>query len=58
MHAIFQQYYEMKASLQQTVTGDETWVNHYEPASKHQSMEWKHMSLTRNKKFKSVTSAS
>jgi len=31
---------------------------HYEPENKHQSMEWKHTSLPRTKKFKSVPSAS
>jgi len=34
------------------------WVHHYEPARRYQSMEWKHMSLPRTKKFKSVPSAS
>jgi hypothetical protein len=29
--------------LQWTVTGNEIWVHHHEPASKHQSMEWKHV---------------
>ena len=28
--------------LQQIVTGDETWIHHYEPESKRQSMQWKH----------------
>jgi hypothetical protein len=44
--------------MQQIVTGNETWVHHYEPASKCQSMEWKYTSLPRIKKFKSVPSAS
>jgi len=30
--------------LQQTVTGDETWIHHYEPESKRQSMQGKHPS--------------
>jgi hypothetical protein len=38
-----QQYHEGEAFLQQTITGNETWVHCYEPASKHQSMEWKHV---------------
>jgi len=38
------------------VTGNETWVHHYEPANKCQSMEWKYISLPRTKKFKSVPS--
>jgi hypothetical protein len=28
--------------LSRIVTGDETWLHHYEPESKRQSMEWKH----------------
>ena len=31
--------------LQQIVTGDETWVHHYEPESKRQSMQWKYASI-------------
>jgi len=38
--------------LQQSVTSDETWVHHNEPACNCQSMEWKHMSSPRTKKFK------
>jgi hypothetical protein len=35
-----QQYREEgKAFLQWIFRGDETWVHHYEPASKHQSTE-------------------
>ena len=29
---------------QQIVTGDETWIHHYEPEIKRQSMQWKHPS--------------
>jgi len=32
------------------VTADETWVHHYEPESKMQSIEWKHPSLPTRKK--------
>jgi hypothetical protein len=28
--------------LDQTVTGDGTWVSHIIPVSKHQSLEWHH----------------
>ena len=28
--------------LDRIITGDVTWVHHYEPESKRQSMEWKH----------------
>jgi len=38
--------------LQQIVTGDETWIHHYEPESKRQSMQWKHPSSPVAKKFK------
>jgi len=38
--------------LQQIVTGDETWVHHYEPKSKWQRMQWKHPSSPVAKKFK------
>jgi hypothetical protein len=38
--------------LQQSVTGNKTWVLHYETANKHQSLEWKHTSLPRSRKFK------
>jgi hypothetical protein len=37
-----QQYHERELFLQQIVTGDETWVHHYESASKYQSTEWKY----------------
>jgi len=39
------------------VTGDESWVYHYEPESKRQSMQWKHPSSPANKKFKTQASA-
>jgi len=43
--------------LQQIVTGDETWIHHYEPKSKWQSMQWKHPSSPVAKKFKMQPSA-
>jgi len=43
--------------LRRIVTGDETWVHHYEPESKRQSMEWRHPSSPKTKKFKTQTSA-
>jgi len=46
-----------EAFLQWTVTGNETWVHHYEPVGKCQSIRWKHMSLHKVKKFGSVPSA-
>jgi hypothetical protein len=36
---ILQQYHEGEVFLQQIVTGNGTWVYHYYPASKFQSME-------------------
>lgn len=43
--------------LKRIVTGDETWVHHYEPESKRRSMEWRHSYSPRKKKFKSQPSA-
>ena len=39
------------------VTGDETWVAHYTPETKRQSMQWRHTSSPSAKKFKSVISS-
>jgi hypothetical protein len=47
-----QHHEEDPGILEQIVTGDETWVHHYEPDSKRQSMEWKHQSSPVRKKFK------
>ncbi|XP_067649098.1 histone-lysine N-methyltransferase SETMAR-like [Haliotis asinina] len=38
------------------VTCDETWLHHYEPESKQESMEWKHVTSPRTKRFKSTRS--
>ena len=38
------------------VTCDETWLHHYDPESKQESMEWKHVTSPRTKKFKSTRS--
>ena len=32
--------------LKKIITGDETWVNHYEPENKRQSMEYGHKEST------------
>ena len=40
-----------------TVTGDESWIHHYQPETRRQSMEWKHPGSPAPKKVKSVTSA-
>jgi len=47
---------EGDAFLHRIVTGDESWVYHYEPESKRQSMHWKHPLSPANKKFKTHTS--
>ncbi|KAF8785105.1 Histone-lysine N-methyltransferase SETMAR like protein [Argiope bruennichi] len=45
------------AFLSRIVTGDETWVHHYEPGSKRQRMQWKHPGSPTKKKFKTGPSA-
>ena len=37
------------------ITGDETWVHHYESESKRQSMEWKHPQSSWKKKVQNPT---
>jgi len=34
------------------VTMDETWLYHYDPEAKQQSMEWRHSGSPRPKKFR------
>jgi hypothetical protein len=41
--------------LNRIVTGDESWVHHYQPESKRALVQWKHPSSPSTKKFK-VTS--
>jgi transposase len=48
--------HEGDAFLDRIVTGDESWVCHYKPQSKRQSMQWKHPSSPANKKFKTQAS--
>ena len=48
---------EGEAFLSRIVTGDESWVHHYSPETKRQSLEWKHPSSPVKKKFKSQLSA-
>jgi len=38
--------------LKRIVTGDETWIHHYDPESKQQSTQWKHASSPSPRKFK------
>jgi len=43
--------------LSRLVTMDETWLYHYDPETKQQSMEWRHSGSTRPKKFQVQKSA-
>jgi len=49
---------EGKAMLERIVTGDETWVHHYQPETKQASRQWKHKESPTPTKFKVVPSAS
>jgi hypothetical protein len=55
VHRLFD-FYEREGLLERIVTRDETWVHHFEPESKQQTMQWKHFFST-SKKFKNVPSA-
>jgi hypothetical protein len=44
--------------LSTIVTGDETWIHHFEPEKKRKSMGWYHTTSPRKKKFKVIPSAS
>ncbi|GFS06420.1 histone-lysine N-methyltransferase SETMAR [Elysia marginata] len=48
---------EGEENIQRIVTGDESWVHHYGPESKRQSMEHRHKSSPSPRKFKVVASA-
>jgi hypothetical protein len=43
--------------LARIVTGDEAWINHFEPETKRQSMEWHHPTSPWRNKFKVTPSA-
>jgi hypothetical protein len=43
--------------MERIVTGDETLTHHYEPESKHQSMDWKHRHSPTKNKFKTHSTA-
>jgi len=43
--------------LSQLVTMNETWLYHYDPETKQQSMEWRHSGSARSKKFRMQKSA-
>ena len=42
--------------MRRVVTQDETWVHHFDPEAKKQSMQWKHSGSHPLKKFKRVSS--
>jgi hypothetical protein len=42
---------EREDMFNRIVTGDESWVHHYQPKSKRASMQWKHPSSPSTKKF-------
>jgi len=44
---------EGEAFLDSIVTGDETWVYHFTPESKQQSLEWRHSRSSKKKKVQS-----
>ena len=48
---------EGETFLRSIVTGDESWVHHYDPESKVQSMEYRHKTSPSPRKFKVIASA-
>jgi len=42
--------------VSQTVTGDETWIHHWDPDTKQESMQWKHVDSSPPKKFRTQSS--
>jgi len=38
--------------LSRTITGDETWIHHWDPDTKQESMQWKHVSSPPLRKFR------
>jgi len=47
---------EGESFLDCIITGDKMWCYHYEPESKRQSMEWRHVNSPSKKKFKTLPS--
>jgi histone-lysine N-methyltransferase SETMAR len=43
--------------LSRIITGDESWVHHYEPKTKHASTQWKHPASPAHRKLKVTSSA-
>jgi hypothetical protein len=48
---------EEEFMLSRIVTGEESWVHHYQPESKRASMQWKHPCSPSTKMFKATPSA-
>ena len=48
---------EPQTFLDRIVTQDETWVHHFDPETKRQSMIWKHVTSPTPKRFKVTPSA-
>jgi len=48
---------EGEGFLKKIITDDETWVHHYDPENKRQSMEYRHKESPQPKKFKTQASA-
>jgi hypothetical protein len=48
------QRYVIEFLTQNIATGDESWVHHYGPENKRQSMEYRHPGSPTVKKFKTV----
>jgi hypothetical protein len=53
---VFLTNFALCRSLERIVTADETWLHHYEPESKAQSMAWKRPTSPVAKEFKSQPS--
>ena len=49
---------EGEAMLERIVTGEETWIHHYQPETKQASRQWKHKESPTLTKFKIVPSVS
>ena len=56
IHLLKQYNKEGEAFLERVVTGDESWVHHFDPESKVQSMEYRHKTSPSPRKFKVIAS--
>ena len=52
-------FFKMMKSIffSRILTGDETWIHHWDPETKQNSMQWKHKDSPPPKKFKTQPSA-